>query len=56
MARHSLQVADIIASCSSLRQPGYVPPPFAAGTWSNLALFLVKQELDLRLISRHQYR
>ena len=49
----SQQIADILASCPSLGRPAYVPPPFAAGVWTNLALYFVKQVVDKKISHPH---
>lgn len=43
LAQH---VAKILENCSSFSKPEYVPPVLAAGTWTNLALFMLKQAID----------
>merc|ERR1719186_570368 len=43
--RLAAHVSAIVGSCPSLSSPSYTPPVLASGTWTNLALLMLKQRL-----------
>lgn len=51
LAQH---VARIVDNCVSFSKPEYVPPVVAAGTWANLALFMLKQAIDGLVRTRYR--
>jgi len=49
----ALRMRRIVNLAEELKNPSYIPPPWAADTWLNLGLYMLKAQLYMRFSSLH---